>query len=146
MIWAKPLQKVFYQRYTSSYLPGLGNAFVSFIESTVDWQSNDYWWLLRYFENNYLPARLRQGKDVWDSGCYGCYLLPLRCLCFFVVQKFVLKQRAHLHFRAKQLELDAITDNSVRIPLTHSCALVALFVIGMYLCVPYGSFVRSWGL
>lgn len=38
-----------------------------------------------------------------------------------------------------------ITDNSVKIPLTVFCSLIALFVIIMYLCVPIGALFPTWG-
>ena len=38
-----------------------------------------------------------------------------------------------------------ITDASVRIPLTIVCGLLALFVVAMYICVPFGALFKTWG-
>ena len=38
-----------------------------------------------------------------------------------------------------------ITDKSVTIPLTVLCSGLALFVIIMYICVPFGAMFKTWG-
>ena len=38
-----------------------------------------------------------------------------------------------------------ITDRSVTLPLTILCSLLAVFVIVMYICVPFGALFRTWG-
>jgi iron(III) transport system permease protein len=38
-----------------------------------------------------------------------------------------------------------ITDRSVTLPLTIMCSALAVFVIVMYICVPFGALFRTWG-
>ena len=138
--------KVFTSVTLPLILPGLGNAFlVSFIESIADFANpmiigGSYDTLATTIYLQITGAYDKQG-----AAAMAVVLLSITLL-MFVVQKFVLeaKSTSTLSGKATRARM-LITDNSVRIPLTILCALVALFVIGMYLCVPYGSFVRSWG-
>ena len=64
----------------------------------------------------------------------------------FVVQKYVLEARATATLTGKASRARMlITDNSVRIPLSILCAAVALFVVLMYICVPFGALFKTWG-
>ena len=138
--------KVFTSVTLPLILPGLGNAFlVSFIESIADFANpmiigGSYDTLATTIYLQITGAYDKQG-----AAAMAVVLLSITLL-MFVVQKFVLeaKSTSTLSGKATRARM-LITDNSVRIPLTILCALVALFVIGMYLCVPYSSFVRSWG-
>ena len=138
--------KVFTSVTLPLILPGLGNAFlVSFIESIADFANpmiigGSYDTLATTIYLQITGAYDKQG-----AAAMAVVLLSITLL-MFVVQKFVLeaKSTSTLSGKATRARM-LITDNSVRIPLTILCALVALFVIGMYFCVPYGSFVRSWG-
>lgn len=38
-----------------------------------------------------------------------------------------------------------ITDRSVTVPLSILCTLMALFVVLMYICVPFGALFKTWG-
>ena len=38
-----------------------------------------------------------------------------------------------------------IEDKSVTVPLTIFCSAIALFVVMMYICVPFGAMFRTWG-
>ena len=38
-----------------------------------------------------------------------------------------------------------ITDKSVTVPLTVLCSALAIFVILMYICVPFGAMFKTWG-
>ena len=132
--------KVFTSVTLPLILPGLGNAFlVSFIESIADFANpmiigGSYDTLATTIYLQITGAYDKQG-----AAAMAVVLLSITLL-MFVVQKFVLeaKSTSTLSGKATRARM-LITDNSVL------CALVALFVIGMYLCVPYGSFVRSWG-
>lgn len=138
--------KVFTSVTLPLILPGLGNAFlVSFIESIAD------------FAN---PMIIGGGYDTLATSIYlqitGAYdkqgaaamavILLAITLLMFIVQKYILeaKSTSTLSGKASRARM-LITDNSVRIPLSLLCGGVAIFVISMYLMVPYGSFVRSWG-
>ena len=127
-------------------LPGIGNAFlVTFIESIAD------------FAN---PMLIGGSFDTLATSIYlqitGAYdkqgaaamavVLLLITLAMFVVQKYVLEARATATLTGKASRARMlITDNSVRIPLSILCAAVALFVVLMYICVPFGALFKTWG-
>ena len=67
-------------------------------------------------------------------------------LLMFGVQKYYLeaKTAATLTGKASRARM-LIEDKSVRVPLTVLCAMAAIFVIVMYICVPIGAFFPTWG-
>ena len=127
-------------------LPGLGNAFlVTFIESIAD------------FAN---PMIIGGSYDTLATTIYlqitGAYdkegaaamavVLLMITLAMYLVQKYVLeaKTAATLTGKASRARM-LIEDRSVTIPLTICCSLIALFVIMMYVCVPFGALFNTWG-
>ena len=138
--------KVFTSVTLPLVLPGIGNAFlVTFIESIAD------------FAN---PMLIGGSFDTLATSIYlqitGAYdkqgaaamavVLLLITLVMFVVQKYVLEARATATLTGKASRARMlITDNSVRIPLSILCAAVALFVVLMYICVPFGALFKTWG-
>jgi iron(III) transport system permease protein len=67
-------------------------------------------------------------------------------LAMYLVQKYVLeaKTAATLTGKASRARM-LIEDRSVTVPLTVACSLIALFVIMMYICVPFGALFNTWG-
>ena len=67
-------------------------------------------------------------------------------LAMFGVQKYWLESKtaATLTGKASRARM-LIEDKSVTIPLTLLCALGALFVSLMYICVPFGALFPTWG-
>lgn len=138
--------KVFTSVTLPLVLPGIGNAFlVTFIESIAD------------FAN---PMLIGGSFDTLATSIYlqitGAYdkqgaaamavVLLLITLAMFVVQKYALEARATATLTGKASRARMlITDNSVRIPLSILCAAVALFVVLMYICVPFGALFKTWG-
>ena len=127
-------------------LPGLGNAFlVTFIESIAD------------FAN---PMIIGGSYDTLATTIYlqitGAYdkegaaamavVLLMITLAMYLVQKYVLEARtaATLTGKASRARM-LIEDRSVTVPLTILCSLIALFVIMMYICVPFGALFNTWG-
>ena len=127
-------------------LPGLGNAFlVTFIESIAD------------FAN---PMIIGGSYDTLATTIYlqitGAYdkegaaamavVLLMITLAMYLVQKYVLeaKTAATLTGKASRARM-LIEDRSVTIPLTILCSLIAMFVIMMYICVPFGALFNTWG-
>lgn len=127
-------------------LPGLGNAFlVTFIESIAD------------FAN---PMLIGGSYDTLATSIYlqitGAYdkqgaaamavVLLFITLIMFVVQKYVLeaKSTATLTGKASRARM-LVTDVSVRIPLATLCGAMAIFVVMMYVCVPFGALFKTWG-
>ncbi|MBQ9057766.1 MAG: iron ABC transporter permease [Atopobiaceae bacterium] len=127
-------------------LPGLGNAFlVTFIESIADFANpmiigGSYDTLATSI---YLQITGAYDKD--GAAAMAVVLLVIT-LIMFVVQKYVLEARstATLTGKASRARM-LITDNSVRIPLATICLLIAIFVVGMYICVPFGALFKTWG-
>ena len=64
----------------------------------------------------------------------------------FLVQKYYLERKtaATLTGKASRARM-LITDKSVRVPLTVLCSAIAIFVILMYICVPFGALFNTWG-
>ena len=138
--------KVFTSVTLPLVLPGLGNAFlVTFIESIAD------------FANPMIIGgsydTLATTIDLQITGAYdkqGAAAMAVVLLCItllmFVVQKYVLeaKSTATLSGKASRARM-LITDASVRIPLTVICCALAIFVVVMYLCVPFGALFKTWG-
>ena len=127
-------------------LPGLGNAFlVTFIESIAD------------FAN---PMIIGGSYDTLATTIYlqitGAYdkegaaamavVLLMITLAMYLVQKYVLeaKTAATLTGKASRTRM-LIEDRSVTVPLTVLCSVIALFVIMMYICVPFGALFNTWG-
>ncbi|EUB32578.1 iron ABC transporter permease [Olsenella uli] len=138
--------KVFTSVTLPLILPGLGNAFlVTFIESIAD------------FAN---PMLIGGSYDTLATSIYlqitGAYdkqgaaamavVLLFITLAMFVVQKYVLEARstATLTGKASRARM-LVTDASVRVPLSVLCAAIALFVVMMYVCVPFGALFKTWG-
>ena len=138
--------KVFSSVTLPLILPGLGNAFlVTFIESIAD------------FAN---PMIIGGSYDTLATTIYlqitGAYdkpgaaamavVLLVITLAMYLVQKYVLeaKTAATLTGKASRARM-LIEDRSVTVPLTLFCSLIALFVIMMYICVPFGALFNTWG-
>ena len=127
-------------------LPGLGNAFlVTFIESIADFANpmiigGSYDTLATTIYLQITGAYDKQG-----AAAMAVVLLAITLL-MFVVQKYYLeaKSTATLSGKASR-ERMLITDKSVTVPLTILCSALALFVIIMYICVPFGAMFRTWG-
>ena len=127
-------------------LPGLGNAFlVTFIESIADFANpmiigGSYDTLATT-----IYLQITGAYDKEGAAAMAVVLLAITLL-MFVVQKYYLeaKSTATLSGKASR-ERMLITDKSVTIPLSILCSALALFVIIMYICVPFGAMFRTWG-
>ena len=138
--------KVFMTVTLPLLLPGLGNAFlVTFIESIADFANpmiigGSYDTLATT-----IYLQITGAYDKAGAAAMAVVLLVIT-LAMFVVQKYVLEKKtaATLTGKASRARM-LITDNSVKIPLTVFCSVIALFVIIMYLCVPIGALFPTWG-
>ena len=127
-------------------LPGLGNAFlVTFIESIADFANpmiigGSYDTLATSIYLQITGAYDKQGASAM------AVVLLLITLAMFIVQKYYLeaKSTATLTGKASRARM-LIEDKSVTIPLTVMCSLIAIFVIMMYVCVPFGALFKTWG-
>ena len=138
--------KVFTSVTLPLILPGLGNAFlVTFIESIADFANpmiigGSYDTLATTIYLQITGAYDKQG-----AAAMAVVLLSITML-MYLVQKYVLEKKtaATLTGKASRARM-LIEDRSVTVPLTVLCSAVALFVILMYLCVPFGALFNTWG-
>ena len=138
--------KVFTSVTLPLILPGMGNAFlVTFIESIADFANpmiigGPYDTLATTIYLQITGAYDKQG-----AAAMAVVLLTITML-MYLVQKYVLKKKtaATLTGKASRGRM-LIEDRSVTLPLTVLCSLVALFVIMMYICVPFGACFNTWG-
>lgn len=139
--------KVFSSVTLPLMLPGLGNAFlVTFIESVAD------------FAN---PMMIGGSYDTLATTIYlqvtgGSYdkagasamaiILLMLTLVLFLVQKYYLESKTAQTLTGKaSRERMLIEDRSVRVPLTALCGLVSVFVVLMYISIPFGALFNLWG-
>lgn len=127
-------------------LPGLGNAFlVTFIESIADFANpmiigGSYDTLATT-----IYLRITGAYDKNGASAMAVVLLTIT-MFMFLVQKYYLERKtvATLTGKAARGRM-LIEDKSVTLPLTVLCSAVALFVILMYICVPFGALFQTWG-
>ncbi len=138
--------KVFSSVTLPLILPGLGNAFlVTFIESIADFANpmiigGSYDTLATT-----IYLQITGAYDKEGAAAMAVVLLTIT-LAMYLVQKYVLeaKTAATLTGKASRARM-LIEDKSVTIPLSVMCSLIALFVIMMYICVPFGALFNTWG-
>jgi iron(III) transport system permease protein len=127
-------------------LPGLGNAFlVTFIESIADFANP---MIIGGSYDTLATTIYLQITGAYDKQGAAAMAVVLLCitLAMFAVQKYYLESKtaATLTGKASRTRM-LIEDKSVTVPLTILCALAALFVIIMYICVPIGAMFPTWG-
>ncbi len=138
--------KVFMTVTLPLILPGLGNAFlVTFIESIADFANpmiigGSYDTLATT-----IYLQITGAYDKEGAAAMAVVLLAITLL-MFVVQKYYLEAKSTATLTGKaSRERMLITDKSVTMPLTILCSALAIFVIIMYICVPFGAMFRTWG-
>ena len=127
-------------------LPGIGNAFlVTFIESIADFANP---MIIGGSYDTLATTIYLQITGAYDKNgaCAMAVVLLMITMIMFLVQKFYLERKtaATLTGKASRVRM-LIEDKSVTLPLTILCSAVALFVILMYICVPFGALFRTWG-
>lgn len=128
-------------------LPGLGNAFlVTFIESVADFANpmiigGSYDTLATA-----IYLRITGGTyDIQGAAAMAVVLLSLT-LIMFLTQKYYLEAKTAATLTGKaSRERVPITDRSVTLPLTLLCSLMAVFVVLMYVSIPFGALFKLWG-
>ena len=128
-------------------LPGLGNAFlVTFIESVADFANPMI--IGGSFDTlaTTIYLRITGGTyDITGAAAMAVVLLAIT-LVLFLIQKYVLeaKTAATLTGKASRVRM-LIEDESVRYPLSALCVAVSVFVVLMYVAVPFGALFKLWG-
>ena len=138
--------KVFSSVTLPLILPGLGNAFlVTFIESIADFANP---MLIGGSYDTLATTIYLQITGAYDkegAAAMAVVLLTITLL-MYLVQKYILeaKTAATLTGKASRARM-LIEDKSVTVPLSVMCSLIAIFVIVMYACVPFGALFKTWG-
>ena len=138
--------KVFLTVTLPLLLPGLGNAFlVTFIESIADFANP---MIIGGSYDTLATTIYLQITGAYDKEGAAAMAVVLLCitLMMFIVQKYYLeaKSTATLSGKASRARM-LITDKGVTIPLSILCGALALFVVLMYICVPFGALFKTWG-
>ncbi len=127
-------------------LPGLGNAFlVTFIESVADFANP---MLIGGSYDTLATTIYLQVTGAYDKvGAAGMAVVLLGLtLVLFMIQKYYLERRTVATLTGKaSRERMSIADKSVTRPLTILCSLVSVFVVLMYISVPFGALFKLWG-
>ena len=128
-------------------LPGLGNAFlVTFIESVADFANpmmigGSYDTLATT-----IYLRITGGTyDTTGAAAMAVVLLSLT-VSLFLVQKYYFESKtaATLTGKASRARMP-ITEKSVTVPLTILCLIISVFVVVMYVSIPFGALFKLWG-
>ena len=127
-------------------LPGIGNAFlVTFIESIADFANP---MIIGGSYDTLATTIYLQITGAYDKNgaCAMAVVLLAITMVMFIVQKYYLERKtaATLTGKASRARM-LIEDKSVTVPLTVLCSMMAMFVILMYICVPFGALFRTWG-
>lgn len=127
-------------------LPGLGNAFlVTFIESIADFANP---MIIGGSYDTLATTIYLQITGAYDKAGAAAMAAVLLCITFimFAVQKYYLEAKtvSTLSGKATRARM-LIEDRSVTVPLTLLCSVVAAFVVLMYICVPFGALLPTWG-
>lgn len=138
--------KVFTSVTLPLLLPGLGNAFlVTFIESVADFANP---MLIGGSYDTLATTIYLQVTGAYDStgAAAMSVVLLLLTVVLFLIQKYYLEKKtaATLTGKASRMRM-LIEDKSVTVPLTCFCALIACFVLLMYIMVPFGALFTLWG-
>lgn len=127
-------------------LPGLGNAFlITFIESVADFANP------MIIGGNYdtlatsIYLQLTGAYDKSGATAMAVVLLTIS-MGLFIMEKYYLERKSVATLTGKASRARALmTDKSVRIPLTAFCVTVTVFVLALYILVPFGSLFKLWG-
>ena len=128
-------------------LPGLGNAFlVTFIESVADFANPMM--IGGSYDTLATTIYLRITGGTYDTNGAAAMAVVLLgiTLILFMVQKYVLEKKTVSTLSGKaSRERMPIEDKSVRRPLTVFCTVISIFVILLYVAVPFGALFNLWG-
>ncbi len=138
--------KVFTSVTLPLLLPGIGNAFlVTFIESIADFANP---MIIGGSYDTLATTIYLQITGAYDKNgaCAMAVVLLGITMVMFMVQKYYLESKtaSTLTGKASRARM-LIEDQSVTVPLTILCSIMALFVIMMYICVPFGALFKTWG-
>ena len=127
-------------------LPGLGNAFlVTFIESIADFTNP------MMIGGNYstlatsIYLQITGAYDVTGAAAMAVVMLTLTVI-LFILEQYWLERKTFTTLTGKaSRERMLIKEKSVTIPLTVICVGLTLFVLLLYVLIPFGGLFKLWG-
>jgi iron(III) transport system permease protein len=142
-----PQRKVFGTVTLPLMLPGIANAaLLIFIQSLADFGN------AIVIGGNYTTMAVQiyqQGIGSYDmvgATALAVVLLMISMLAFYL-QNGVVGKKSYITVTGKAAKQRVLIANkSVTVPVYSICMLISLFVIAMYVLVPYGAFVTLWGV
>lgn len=128
-------------------LPGLANAaLLIFIQSLADFGN------AIVIGGNYTTMAVQiyqQGIGSYDmrgATALAVVLLMISVLAFYL-QNSVIGKKSYVTVTGKaSKQRNLISDKKATVPIYLICMSISVMVVGMYLLVPYGAFVRMWGV
>ena len=140
-------RKVFTTVTLPLMLPGIANAaLLIFIQSVADFGN------AIVIGGNYTTMAVQiyqQGigsYDMMGATALAVVLLMISLLAFYL-QHSVVGKKSYVTVTGKAAKARVlITNKAATIPVYTICMLISIFVIAMYILVPYGAFVTLWGV
>lgn len=84
--------------------------------------------------------------DLKGGAALATILLSIAVL-LFVIQKYWIGEKSYVTVTGKPArEREMIADLPIVLPVGAACTLLSLFILGLYILIPYGSFVNLWGI
>ncbi|NMM63820.1 iron ABC transporter permease [Clostridium sp. P21] len=127
--------------------PGIANAFLLvFIQSVADFGNamvigGNFTTLAA---KTYLQAM--GNYDLKGGTALATILLSISIL-MFVVQKYWVGNKSYVTVTGKpSRQRDYITEKSITVPVQGLCFAICIFIMVLYVLIPYGSFVNLWGI
>ncbi len=127
--------------------PGIANAFLLvFIQSVADFGNamvigGNFTTLAA---KTYLQA---MGNYDLKGGTALATILLTISIVMFVLQKYWVGNKSYVTVTGKpSRQRDYITEKSIIIPVQIACLLICVFIMILYILIPYGSFVNLWGI
>lgn len=127
--------------------PGIANAFLLvFIQSVADFGNamvigGNFTTLAA---KTYLQA---MGNYDLKGGTALATILLSISIVMFVLQKYWVGNKSYVTVTGKpSRQRDYITEKSITIPVQIACLLICVFIMILYILIPYGSFVNLWGI
>lgn len=127
-------------------LPGLGNAFlVTFIESVADFTNP------MMIGGNYstlatsIYLQVTGAYDVTGAAAMAVVMLSLTVI-LFILEKYWLERKTFTTLTGKaSRERMLIREPGVTVPLTALCVGLTVFVLLLYILIPFGALFKLWG-
>lgn len=128
-------------------LPGIANSFLLvFIQSVADFGN------AMVIGGNFTTLAVKTylqamgNYDIKGGTALATVLLTISIL-MFVIQKYWLGNRSYVTVTGKPArERELVSDSSVRWIVGVPCFAISFFILVLYILIPYGSFVKLWGI